>query len=177
MAKVETLTAGKDYPAEGIKKGDTYYKWSPGFRGPTLRSKTRPRPSQLTTNDFLVAYYGVVEQIEDALADTTNADKPVPTTDECTSMRDGWVSELETARDELQVKFDNMPEGFQNGETGQTMQERIDAAEAFIGELEGVDFDYEEDLPEGADAEDKEEAMREHFQNKFQECLDNDPGV
>lgn len=178
MAKVEHKKAGKDYPDQGIKKGDMYYTWSPGFRGPTMRSKTPPRPSQLTANDFLVAYYQVVEAIEDAMADARDPAKPVPTAEECGSMRDGWVSDLENARDELQDKFDNMPEGFQEGETGQTMQERIEAAESFIGELEGVDFEYEEsDLPEGADEEDKLDAMREHFQNKFQECLDGDPGI
>lgn len=175
MAKVTRQRAGKDYPAEGIKKGDEYYSWTPGFRGRTMRSKTPPRPSQLTANDFLIAYYGVVEEIEDALADVANADKPILTADEYGTMRDGWVSNLEDARDELQDKFDNMPQGFQEGDTGQTMTERIDAAGTFANELTSVDFDEDEMETEGA--EDADDIRREHFQTKLQECLDSDPGL
>jgi hypothetical protein len=68
MPRVYTQKAGKDYPAAGIKKGDTYYQWS-FFRGPTQRSKTPPRPSQLTGNVTLGAAYEAQEALEDAISE------------------------------------------------------------------------------------------------------------
>ena len=50
MARI-TAKANKDYPQHGIAKGDTYYYWSPGFRGPSM-SKT-PAQRQLTTSKIL----------------------------------------------------------------------------------------------------------------------------
>ena len=55
--------ARKDYPV-GIKKGDSYYWWK--FRyGGIHRSKTRPRPSQLTQSEFLSTIYAIIEEIQD----------------------------------------------------------------------------------------------------------------
>ncbi len=47
MPRVKSQKANKDYPDQGIAKGDTYYKWSFRFGG-THKSLTYPRPSQLT---------------------------------------------------------------------------------------------------------------------------------
>ena len=49
------------------------------------------------------------------------------------------IGELEEIRDEEQEAFDNMPEGFQNGERGELAQEAINNLEAAIGYLEGMD--------------------------------------
>jgi len=67
MPRVLEQKAGKDYPDQGIKKGDTYYKWS--FRyGGTHKSLKRPRPSQLTQGKA-GTIYGCLENIEDLVAD------------------------------------------------------------------------------------------------------------
>lgn len=66
MPRVLTQKAGKDYPDQGIKKGDTYYKWS--FRyGGTFKSLKRPRPSQLTQGKA-GTIYAVLEGLEDQCA-------------------------------------------------------------------------------------------------------------
>jgi hypothetical protein len=60
--------------------------------------------------------------------------------------RDGIVGELESIRDDLQDRLDNMPEGLQQGDTGQLLQDRIDQLDAAISDLENIDFD---DFEEG----------------------------
>ncbi len=68
MPRVFEQKAGKDYPDQGIKKGDTYYKWS--FRyGGTHKSLKRPRPSQLTQSKHSTVY-ACLENIEDMVADS-----------------------------------------------------------------------------------------------------------
>lgn len=66
MPRVHRQKAAKDYPEHGIAKGDTYYRWA--FRyGGKRKSKTYPRPSQLTQSklgDVLAAYEGVQDDLE-----------------------------------------------------------------------------------------------------------------
>lgn len=50
---------------------------------------------------------------------------------------------LEEVMDEEQESFDNLPEGLQEGEKGERMQENIDALEEFLDNLEETD-DLEE---------------------------------
>lgn len=46
---------------------------------------------------------------------------------------------LKEVRDEEQESFDNLPEGLQEGEKGERMQENIDALEEFLDNLEETD--------------------------------------
>ena len=51
MPKVHHVKAAKDYPEIGVQKGEMYYHWTfKNQRGPgtKVKSKTRPRASQLT---------------------------------------------------------------------------------------------------------------------------------
>lgn len=67
MPRVEKQKAAKDYPDQGIQKGDTYFKWS--FRyGGTHKSKTYPRPSQLTQSKHSTVY-AALEIVQDLCAD------------------------------------------------------------------------------------------------------------
>jgi len=57
------------------------------------------------------------------------------------------MSEVEMLHDELQEWYDNMPENFQNGDRGTTVQEAADAMESIkdkleeaIEEMDGVEF-------------------------------------
>ena len=64
MPRVHTQKARKDYPKEGIKKGDMYYKWSiktGPASGINYRSLTLPKPSQLTGSSFMQEYYSIQE--------------------------------------------------------------------------------------------------------------------
>lgn len=48
-------------------------------------------------------------------------------------------SDLESLRDEEQDYYDNMPEGFQNGEKGEAAQSAVDALENAITQLEELE--------------------------------------
>ena len=51
------------------------------------------------------------------------------------------AAELESIRDDVQERLDNMPEGLQEGDIGQTLQERIDNLETAIDELYSIDIE------------------------------------
>ena len=56
------------------------------------------------------------------------------------------ISEIEELRDECEDKLYNMPEQFQDtSEAGILLQERIDALENWISELEAIDISIEDD--------------------------------
>jgi len=156
MPKVTKIEkAGKDYPQFGIKKGDTHYVWAIKMQrgGVVRRSKTYQRASQLTMSDYKVQAHQLNEQIEDFESDGTIASVE--------SFLDDLKSDAEALRDEQQEKLDNMPEGLQQGTTGETIQERIDALEAFVSELDGVDVpDFESEEPEDGDEPVEDEPPR-----------------
>lgn len=151
MPRVHSQIARKDYPEQGIVKGQKYYKWTtrPGGRGRGIlhRSPTYPKPQQLTSSDFLRRVY----DINDLLAELQSF---LPR-DDIEAARDEAVNMAEELRDEQQEKLDNMPESLQYSPTGELLQERHDALEAFIDELQGVEIpdeveepDDEPDLPD-----------------------------
>jgi len=79
MPKVLTQRANKDYPEHGIKKGDTYYKWSirSGKGGMTFISAKPPRPSQLTQSKMSGAL-AAVEAVEDVINELRNTTNHIP---------------------------------------------------------------------------------------------------
>ena len=148
--------ARKDNPA--VKRGDPYYYWE--FRyGPKRYSATPPRPSQLTQSHFLSASLELQERIGD-----------LTTEDDLEAARDEIAGEIDNLRDETQDSFDNMPEGLQQGDTGQLLEGRVEALEQWQQELEGLEFDIDED-DVAADAEDDEE-REEAIEAAKQERLD-----
>ena len=48
------------------------------------------------------------------------------------------MEELETIKDEEQEAFDNLPEGIQCTERGETMEENVDELDSIITDLENV---------------------------------------
>lgn len=156
-----------------VTKGTTYYAWSFNF-GPSFISLTKPRRSQLTQSEFL----GTIYDIEDRIAELSCSNES-----ELQSERDEIVSELESLRDETQEKFDNMPDGLQQGDTGQLLEERVQQVEDAIDEFENLDLDYSEPTDEeleddvDPDSEDKaaeldrlrEEKLEEWVSEKLQE--------
>jgi hypothetical protein len=129
------MHAQKDYPNAGIKKGESYYWWKFRFGG-KIMSKTQPKASQLTQSEFLSQLY----DIQDRLAEISGDD---------ITMLQGDVEsiseELNQMAEECREKHDNMPEGLQEGEVGQMLEERADACENAASELDGVDFDINDD--------------------------------
>ena len=156
MPKVTLVKkAMKDYPEAGIKKGEPYYWWKFRF-GPKHYSKTPPKPQQLTQSDFLQRLY----DIQDALAAVSGE-----TGDELQAEVDNIKADLQELADECTEKHDNMPEGLQDGDTGQLLQDRAEALEGAIGELDAIDFEVDEGL------------SAEEQQARIQEIIDEIQGV
>lgn len=57
------------------------------------------------------------------------------------SLRQEIKEELEDIMDEEQESFDNMPEGLQESDRGQQMQEYISTMEGAIDDLDSMDID------------------------------------
>ena len=185
MAKVSTQIAAKDYPDQGIKKGDTYYSWTPGFRGRLQRSLTPPRQSQLTGNDKLSRVYSISEDIGDQAAKCDNLA-------DLASLLETAASDLGDIIDEYRESFDNMPEGLQQGDVGQQLESNADELDGWkdeleeaAGEIEGLDFvevanaereteQGEAELPEDTKFEDltdgDKEAVLEHARGLIPDC-------
>jgi hypothetical protein len=152
--------AQKDHPEGGIKKGESYYWWAfmvSGRGGPKHFSKTPPRRSQLTQSDF----YSTLYDIEDDIA-ALPADDGLP---DSVSEIAGRLNEL---ADETEGKKENLPQGLQDGQPGEQLQERADACRSAADELEGLDLDYTPESEGGTDDE-KADAEQEHWDSALSE--------
>lgn len=155
MPRVHKRVAAKDYPDQGIVKGDTYYytKMKTGPRSSrVMRSKTPFRRSQLTNSDYLATLY----EIEDDQA-------KIDSLDDATDIAERY----RTLAEETQEKLDNMPQGLQEGDTGQMLQERIDACENAASEIE----DLVGQAPDEPD-EDADEDETENYNQEIESLID-----
>lgn len=154
MPKVNTQRAGKDYPAEGIKKGDTYYSWA-FFRGPTLRSKTYPKPSQLCGSEKKAAALRAYEDLQDAIAAAT-------TPEDVKSALETASSDAQDAIDQYDEAISNLEDAFPGGCPGlDEANEQRDALESFqsdcdsaADDIENLDVNDYEVKPEAKSPED-----------------------
>lgn len=134
MPKVIQRKARKDYPAQGIKAGDTYFYWKIKLArgGVECRSMTYPKPSQL--NRGFAGQSGDLAESVDA-AEDADALRSV-------------AEEIRELGSEQQEKFDNMPEGFQQGDTGQLLEERASQCEEWADAIEQACDEYDQKLEE-----------------------------
>lgn len=122
--------ARKANKAAGIKKGDSYWWWAfmvGGRGGPKHYSKTRPRPSQLTQSSFLSGILAAQEAIEDL---------PVDDIDAIVDGLEGIKGDVEGLGDECDSSLQNMPEGLQQGPTGELLQSRVDACQEVCSSID-----------------------------------------
>ena len=158
MPKVHHVRAArKAIPSIGVEPGDSYYWWrtrAPGARSGTTRvSKTYTRPSQLTQSEFWSAAYAIQETAEDA---------EVSTAEDLESLRDDLAQQARDLGQEQSDKRDNMPEGLQDGPTGEMLQERADACETWADAIEAVEIpEREDDQSDEEYAEELQEALNE----------------
>lgn len=122
------------------KKGESYYWWKnrmPGQAAGVKRySKEAPKPSQTCGNPFYSSIYAIQEDMDAWTAESMN---------DLQSLRDDCVGQIQELLDETQEKHDNMPDGLQQGPSGELLQERVDALQQWIDALEGVDLDGDTD--------------------------------
>jgi flagellar biosynthesis chaperone FliJ len=137
MARVQERKAAKDYPQNGIKKGDTYFyvkiKTGP-YSSRTIRSLQRPKRYQLTGSEF----YSQLWQIEDDAFAGVN---------EASDLRE-IAEQLRELGQEQQDKFDNMPEGLQQGDTGMMLEERASSCEVWADDIDSTADELEAALEE-----------------------------
>lgn len=149
-----------------VKKGESYYWWKFRYGGKHMSLKP-PRPSQLTQSSFLSTVYAALESLEDLTADMD--------ADDLKSAVEEAAGEIRSAGEEALSNRDNMPEALQDGETGNMLQERADAAEQLADELEAVDLDVEDfDEPEREEGESDEafEERKEAAEKEHEEAVE-----
>lgn len=146
----DTSVKGSEDDTLVVAKGEGYWQWAFRF-GPRHVSKTQPKRSQLTQSEWLGRAYALEEQMAVAEASTAA---------DLSSLKDEWLSEIESMKEEAEERLENMPEGLrENSSSGQTLQEYIDAFEQWYDELDGIDVDIDEDeLRSDAEAEIGEDA-------------------
>lgn len=133
MTKVNFVKkAAKAYPRAGIEKGDSYYWWQ-HFRQPKQMSKIKPQPSQVASSEYAQDVLALVEGLESWEGEWLEDD------------RDTLVADLEEIRDREQDKFDNLPEGFQQGDIGMMLEDHVSALDEWVGELQGIEFEEQEE--------------------------------
>ena len=124
MPRVHQHRARKDYPEAGIKKGQKYYLWKlkTGPRSSQIhRSLRPPKPEDLTTSPYYKALYPLGREI--ANFEGSEGDL------------EDLVNRVRDLGEEQQEKFDNLPPGFQEGPTGELLQERADECEDLADRL------------------------------------------
>lgn len=155
MTVIHVKKARKDNKANGIRKGDQYWKWSrkSGGRFVTTYFKTKPTRSQTTSSEFYSEAYALEDTLS-ALIDTLRGDKSaeiysVP--DDVVGDIDSLVNEVRSLGEAQEEKRSNMPEGLQDGDTGSLLEERANNCETLSGDLEsasqeisGIDIDGED---------------------------------
>lgn len=161
MPRVHSLTARKDYPEDGIKKGETYYKWKKRY-GPVRRSSTYPRHSQLSN----AKYAPVKDAIQDAQKAIGEAEEPDAIKDLVQEVADA----AREAAEEYEEAISNM--AVEGSPLADDMQEKADALNAFADACEEFDpdsgawDDLGEEEPEDGEAqvkwrEDREAALED----------------
>lgn len=154
MPRVKQVTAAKDYPQHGIKKGDKHYTWSlktGPYSSRTYRQIEPPRPSQLTTSEFL----GTIGDISLEFDNLTRDDGLPDALKEI-------AERIRTLGEEQQDKYDNLPEGFQQGSTGELLEERASNCDSWADDIESAADELAEKLEE---IDGKEPHELEEFQD------------
>jgi uncharacterized protein YicC (UPF0701 family) len=140
VPRVHQRKAAKDYPSDGIAKGETYYTWSIKLQrgGLVKRSKTYPKPQQLTTSEYRIAVLDLIDRINDA--------------EDIDALR-SVADDIRELANEQQEKLDNMPEGLQQGATGELIQERQQECESWADDVDAACDQLESTLSDIDDEE------------------------
>ena len=164
MAKIDKPKARKEYKCskcgEVIKVGDTYLKGTPFRRSPVIRCiKCGLRGWELSSSEYVQGVGRACECWEEDYG-----------CDEDTAQ--SIADELSNILDETQDSLDNMPEGLQEGDTGQLLQERIDNLDEAISELESIDYEsIKENAKDDVDSEEGTDEYETELEENTKEAL------
>lgn len=181
MATYSSQRARKEYKCgkcgATINAGDLYYRISERFTAPKFRcSHCQPTRAELTGSDYLRWLY----DFQDTLSDTYDLRSE--------DAKDEIYGELETQRDELQDRLDNMPESLQDSDSGCILQDRISSLEDAMDELDNLAYPDRDDVDVDKDdyvydpddetceyesQEEADEAYESAVDGAFEEALDD----
>lgn len=142
VSKEDIAAASKKDATDKEKARASYYWWKFRFGG-RRESKTYPKASQLTQSEYL----GRVYDMQDKAGEEPDYESLEDWVQE-------FIDEVSEMRDEQEEKIGNLQEyNLENSPSGEQVQERLDACESAISDLESIDIptgDYadEEDDPE-----------------------------
>ena len=153
MAKINHRKARKDYPDQGIKKGDMYYytKIKTGPRSSrVIRSLTPIRQSQMTTSAFKSGWYGAQESWGEGKHSI--------------ELLQSIAESIREIGQEAQDGHDNMPDALQESDTGQMLQDRADKCEEVADALDELVSEAEgmEEPEDPGEFEDEDEPGQDH---------------
>lgn len=167
MPRVTTVNkAQKDQGACGkcgneIKVGSSYRWWKFRYGGRRVRCakpECAPKASDLTQSAFYSTLADLTDRLQGALDDFRGGGDASDLSSELSDI----ASEVRTLGEECQEKLDNMPEGLQQGDTGQLLQTRAeecdskaDDLENAASELDSFEISDDDDENEQADARDQ----------------------
>jgi len=145
----------------------SYYWWQFAFCSKSY-SKKPPKRSQLTQSEYYSQAWDMEDEIGELEAESM---------EDLESTVEDLVSRIQELGGEQTDKLYNMPEGLQEGDTGQLLQSRADACEAIASELECLDFELDEgekadaslDAKEAGDVFDEGEWLSEKIREKIEE--------
>jgi hypothetical protein len=137
MPKVYAKKARKDYPAQGISRGDVYYEWA-FYRQKPQKSLTPPTRAQLTQSEWRAGVYEVYDAERDWGSITPD------------EVREA-AEQLQEAADAADEARENMPENLQDSEQGQMLEQACADIEQASADLEALademeDEDFDEDV-------------------------------
>ena len=152
MPRVNTVKKCRKSPGSCTKcgakipTGQPYVWWQFAYSSKTIRCSSpgcAPKASDLTRSEFYQTLYGIQEGLDYAIQ-TFREDGDGSALG---SALEGSAEEIRNLGEECREKYDNMPEGLQQGDTGQLLEERADACEIKADEWDVAanEFDsYEE---------------------------------
>lgn len=163
MPRVTTVAKARKSPGEcgkcgsKIKKGHGYRWWKFRYGGRRVRcmeSACSPKPSDLTQSEFYGNLYGIQEDVDAAI----EAFRAGGGASELAGALNDAAERLRELGQECQDKFDNMPDGLQQGDTGQLLEQRVEGCEEKADELDSAASEAESITDESTDDE-REEAV------------------
>lgn len=162
-----------------IKKGDSYRWWKFRYGGRRVRCakpECAPKASDLTQSAFYGTLYSIEETVSDAVAAFEAGGEP----DDLASALREAAEELRNLGEECSSNRDNMPEGLQDSETGELLQNRADECESKADELDSAADEVEgieihDDTAAFAESESltpEESESEEAFQARLEEAME-----
>ena len=139
------------------KAGESYYWWKFRYGGKHL-SRTYPTRSQLTQSNF----YATLWDAEDNLSTPDDVNDIQRFVDDL----NGLAEDIRGLGEECQSSYDNMPEGLQEGDTGQLLETRVEECERLASEIEDAASEAEGAIPDDLDTREDYDDLSEEDQEE-----------